>query len=386
MDSPVGKNVRMFRMAHSMTQEGLAAQSGLSLSSIRNIEHGLQMPRARALSAISHALNEPLHALVREPKVLNNVYFQSERPLKKRDWILNETAIWLKQYTNLEGLLNQRSSDVFEQRSVEARLSSNGAWHEAMRHILELQPQEPVDDLCGRLENAGIKVLGLAVESSSFHGLAVGTEDGGPAIVLNTHASLPVERWVFDAARLFAHVCRNPAAPQAGAATQEDVERIEREACEFAGLLLAPSEALVYHWGQLDGLGLADRILKMKRRFRVSWKLVIARLEEEGLVSNEADELFAGIFRETYGKSLVNGKEQETRCPASRYCVSMTRNEPFGMEAVDFMPKEMRRLVRMALERELITVSRAAEYTGISLQAMRERIRTWHAAEPAALG
>ena len=59
---------------------------------------------------------------------------------------------------------------------------------------LEANPGEPIRDLCGLLESAGVKVYSKAVASDGFFGLAVGPGDGGPAIVVNVWDRISVER------------------------------------------------------------------------------------------------------------------------------------------------------------------------------------------------
>jgi predicted HTH domain antitoxin len=57
--------------------------------------------------------------------------------------------------------------------------------------------------------------------------------------------------------------------------------------------------------------------------------------------------------------------------------IKSKKAEIFPLAEPDFREDRLDLLVRQALDKELISVSRAAEILGISLLDMRERIRSW---------
>lgn len=63
--------------------------------------------------------------------------------------------------------------------------------------------------------------------------------------------------------------------------TVEDREH-EREADLFAAHFLMPMASFQKEWAQSSGLGLYDRVLKLKRIYRVSYLTVLYRLDEMG--------------------------------------------------------------------------------------------------------
>ena len=80
----------------------------------------------------------------------------------------------------------------------------------AARRVVGLGPEEPVHDICGLLEENGVKLLLLETKRDSFFGLSVGAGDGGPAVVVNTWDRISVERWIFTAAHELGHLLLHP--------------------------------------------------------------------------------------------------------------------------------------------------------------------------------
>ncbi len=144
----------------------------------------------------------------------------------------------------------------------------------------ELEPRQPVLDICGLLEQHGVKVLLLETRRDSFFGLSVGPEDGGPAVVVNTWDRISVERWIFTAAHELGHLLLHPSEYDSNA-TALPVDT-EREADAFASDFLMPEAAFRAAWAQTEGHPLLVRVLKVKRMFRVSYKTVLYRLVATG--------------------------------------------------------------------------------------------------------
>ena len=59
----IGKNIVRFRTIMGMTQEALAFHSGVSISRLRDIEHGVANPSIDILESISLAFGIPLPIL-----------------------------------------------------------------------------------------------------------------------------------------------------------------------------------------------------------------------------------------------------------------------------------------------------------------------------------
>ena len=119
----------------------------------------------------------------------------------------------------------------------------------------------------------------MRLASDAFFGLSVAKEDGGPAVVVNVWDRISVERWIFTAAHELGHLLLHVGAYDV-AKTEESREE-EEEANQFASHFLMPQEVFALEWNEARGLPLVDRVLKVKRIFRVSYRTVLYRLSEQ---------------------------------------------------------------------------------------------------------
>ena len=147
------------------------------------------------------------------------------------------------------------------------------------RELVGLGEKGEIRDICGLLEDHGVKLLTLEEPYGGFDGffgLSVNKDDGGPAVVVNTWKDVSVERRIFTAAHELGHLLLHSGDYLPGGAkkTEEtkDLERErekEREANQFASHFLMPKSAFESEWDKTSGLRLLDRVLKVKRIFRV---------------------------------------------------------------------------------------------------------------------
>lgn len=134
-------------------------------------------------------------------------------------------------------------------------------------------------------------------------------------------------------------------------------------------------------WREAAGLSLYDRVLKVKRVFRVSWRTVVYRVSQR-LPEGERSRLWIQVNTEhsrRTGRPILkltepNGVAEEVFRAGGR---RLAGAEPAGMDTHDFQGDRLARLVRRGVEEEEISLSRAAEVLGISLADMRELAKSW---------
>ncbi len=209
-------------------------------------------------------------------------------------------------------------------------------------------------------------------------GLSVAPDDGGPAIVVNTWDRISVERWIFTAAHELGHLVLH--LKDYDVDQKDEGKAEEREANIFAGHLLMPEEAFRREWDDTYGMAFVDRVLKVKRMFRVSYGTVLYRLSEA--LADKAG-LWRGFqldHKRRYGKTLRRLDEPEALA-ADAFRASSPEPSPAGeperLSKADFVEDRLSRLVRRAIEKSAITLSRGAEILGLSLQEMRELSASW---------
>ncbi len=369
----IAANVARLRLDRQLTQEALATKAGLSRVALGKIERGSVVPRARTLVDLAKALAVPIGELVTPVRPLENVRFRARTRVHAREQILAEVSRWLDAYTGLEADLNEYLPFRFQCPSSRCRDPVETA--RAARRVVGLGPEEPVHDICGLLEENGVKLLLLETKRDSFFGLSVGADDGGPAVVVNTWDRISVERWIFTAAHELGHLLLHPSEYQRDA-TELPIQA-EREADAFASEFLMPEAAFAAEWDETRGHSLLVRVLKVKRIFRVSYKTVLYRLVESGRDTRDVWRAFQGQHRGYFGKTLR--KTDEPEClRKSEFAWNWSRSgEPAGLIRHDFIEDRLSRLVRKALEAEHVSLGRAAEILGLARDEMRVQAREW---------
>ena len=367
---PFAANIRRFRASKGLTQEQVARQAGLSRIAFRDIEIGkTRDPRVGNLQGIAAALGVGLGELLVEPPRLATARFRSQKLRGRKDQAQREQIVfcmarWLRDFRELEGILQDSLPYRLAQVAEEARaLSAKDRPRQVAamaRAALGLGEAEPIRDICGLLESAGVRVLPLESELAGFFGLSVAEGDGGPAIAVNTAERITVERQIFTATHELGHLLLHPGAFDINKVAEDPAE--EAEADVFAGYFLMPAKAFEKVWAETSGLRFVERVLHVKRLLRVSYKTVLHRLVELGLASDQVWMRFAAEYKRQYRRSLGH------------------KEEPCPLAAVDFIEDRLSRMVRRAVEQQAISLSRAAEILGVDLQAMRQRVASWNIA------
>jgi Zn-dependent peptidase ImmA (M78 family)/DNA-binding XRE family transcriptional regulator len=379
-ENAIALNLRRLRRANGLTQEDLAEKSGLSRAAYRNIESGKSEPRVSSLQDIAQSLQVPIQRLVEPGRALRAVRFRSGKRMRNREQILVDVGRWLGDFGDLEGILDDRVHHDLEQirGRLRARKDRGGAAAALAREAFGLDAQEPVRDMCGLLESGGIKVGELKVASHDFFGLSVAPVEGGPAVIVNTWDRIPVERWIFTAAHELGHLILHLSDFDISRTDEE--KKHEEEANAFTAAFLMPNTSFRKEWDATYGLAFVDRILKVKRIFRVSYRTVLYRLAPDFQGPGSIWVRFQLDYSRRYGRALLRDDEPEALAQdafRASFPEGTAAGEPDKLSRVDFMQDRLSRLVRRAVEQEKISLDRGAEILGLSLLDMRELAASW---------
>ncbi|NLT24894.1 MAG: ImmA/IrrE family metallo-endopeptidase [Syntrophorhabdus sp.] len=356
----LAQNVRRLRIARRMSQSDLAEASGVSLPAIKGLENSKAKPRMNTLLAIAKALGANLQELFLPVRELRVVRFRSSRRMQNRENILAKASRWLDDFDYLEKAL--KDEQPFGLGQIRQKCSRNHTVEAAAlcREKLGLKTDEPIRNICGLLESAGIKIYPIEMASDGFFGLSIGEEDGGPAIVVNVWERITVERRIFSAAHELGHLMLHLEAFDVRKTTEDKEE--ERESDLFAGHFLMPDAGFLKEWNSTAGLHWIKRVLKVKRIYSVSYKTVLYRLIEHGAVDEKnVWKDFLSAYQRLFKRSLS------------------FRDEPDRLKTLDFVEDRYTRLARKAIEKETVSTSRGAELLGISLGEMRDLMQNWGA-------
>lgn len=378
----LGNHLLRYRQERGLSQDALADKAGLSRGAYRNLEKGRAAPRAETLKSLARALDVPLRELLNPTESLRKVRFRSLKHLKSRGQVLADVGHWIREYVELERLIDEAPAQRFQ-----SLLAQVGQWENSrplalaalVREHFGLGEREPVHDICGLLETQGIKVYSVTIANDAFMGLSVAQDEGGPAVIVNTWERLPVETWIFSAAHELGHLLMHLSAYDVEQ-EQED-EQQEKEADAFASHFLMPEAVFRREWEDAAGLALVDRVLKVKRVFRVSWRMVLYRVAQS-LPDERRNALwmrFNAEYKARHGRSLLKHDEPYAVARDS-YQWGEGRPmgcEPEGMQRHDFQGDRLYRLVRKAVDEEIVSLSRAAEILRLPLAQMRELSMSW---------
>jgi Zn-dependent peptidase ImmA (M78 family)/DNA-binding XRE family transcriptional regulator len=376
----IGDNLRRLRESKELSQAEVADRAGISRVTYRNIENGSTTPKVSTLQNIATGVGVKLQDLFVPVRTLKKVRFRSSKKMNSRESILIEVAMWLDDFNYLENLLKDRKDYRFQTLSNKLSKMPSGVDRakyaaEQARAELKLKEDEPIRDIAGLLESCGIKVYPLTLVSDGFFGLSVAKEDGGPAVIVNVWERISVERWIFSAAHELGHLLLHLEAYNVDESTEDEGQ--ENEANVFAAHFLMPEKAFKDEWEDTYGLAFVDRVVKIKRIFQVSYKTVLYRLSEN--VGNSIWGKFRNDYKLRTGKALSITDEPEALSP-DKFQQSpevLRSQEPDSLSSSHFIEDRLSRLVRNAIEKDEITMSRGAEILRLNLNAMREMVSSW---------
>jgi len=376
----IGVNLRRIREAKGWTQSQVAEFAGISRVAYRNIENGNSTPKVSTLQNIASGVGVKLQDLFVPVRTLKKVRFRASKKMTSRDNILTEVARWLDDFNYLEISLNDRKDYRFKDLTRKLSSMPGGGDRakyaaEQVRKKLKLKEKEHIRDIAGLLESCGIKVYPLSLVSDGFFGLSVAEEDGGPAVIVNVWERISVERWIFSAAHELGHLLLHLDAYNVEEIAEDKDQ--ENEANVFASHFLMPKKAFESEWNDTYGLSFVDRVFKVKRIFQVSYKTVLYRLSES--LGNSIWGKFQSAYKLRTGKTLSIADEPEALSPDKfqQSPEALRSQEPDSLSPSHFIEDRLSRLVRNAIEKDEITMSRGAEILRLDLEAMREIVSSW---------
>lgn len=381
--STLSTNLRRVRVATGRSQADVATVAGITRVAYRNIEAGTAAPRINTVMAIAKALEVDMGDLFTPVRELKGVRFRALKKMNSREQVLAEVSRWLDDYREVEDLVGDTENFAFE--PVAAQLPNMAPGRErAMeaaakaRSLVKLGPKELIRDVCGLLEDHGVKVFTPEVASEGFFGLSVAASDGGPAVVVNVWERVSVERWIFTAAHELGHLLLHLSSYNVDETGEDKVQ--EMEANTFASHFLMPEEPFRKEWQEARGLGLVERVLKVKSIFRVSYATVLYRASTDLGIGDKIWPMFAGAYKAQFGHTLAKIEEPHGLQPEAFSAGSPApgrADEPEHLRRWGFVHDRLSRLVRKAVEDQKISLSRAAEILAVDLDSMRARANSW---------
>ncbi len=386
----VATNLVRIRNRHDLSKKKAAERADVSYRTYLKMENGETNFQLDTLRKVAHALEVKISDLLRPAPRLRTVRFRAGEGLRKRDDIVAQAGIWLEGYNQLEEMLDDHKSARFSEwldRDFNLPDSAGSARERGeaaaaqVREFFDIKADEPIRDICGLLAANGIKVLPYQTSTDAFFGLSVGAPDGGPLVVVNVFERITVERWIFTAAHELGHIVLH----RSSFDVDEEFEdkREEEEANWFASAFLMPGDLFQREWDYTSGLPFVRRVFKLKRMFRVSYQTVLRRLIENREAAGQRDtyrrlyQIWNKAYEHHYGKRIESKTEEPDPLDPSAFSKVYRSEEEEPLAASDFVEEGLSALVRRAFEREMITLSKVAEYLQVSLSEARAIASEW---------
>lgn len=381
-EANLASNLKRLRAHHDLTQDDVARGAGISRIAYRDLEAGkVKAPKTPTILGLARVFGVRVDELLRSQPSLSEVRFRSSKRMNNREQILADVDRWLRDFNQVEEILNDKKPFFLKKIRNEINSAKGTREHKAKfaaqlaRKLLELENDEPIHNICGLLESAGIKVYPFVAQTDAFFGLSIGERDGGPAIAINIWDKIAVERWIFSSAHELGHLLLHLNAFNIEYSDEAPDE--EHEADLFAAEFLMPDAAFQKEWSKSMGLGLVDRVMKIKRIFRVSYKTVLMRIHQRDGASSTSKKpnifiRFQMEYKNRNGRGVLKTEEPEGLSPET-----FRSAEPDRLIDSDFAEDRLRSLVRLAVEKQVVSLGRGAEILRIPLEEMRELACSW---------
>jgi len=317
----------------------------LSKTAISKYERGKMMPDSASLIALASALEVPIDYLFRPFSVsVSKIEFRKKSKLgnKKETSIKEQVKDRLERYFEVEELLGIKPAKPLNFCNVEIRDA------EDVYPIVEQIKEEwhigddGISNLIEVLEENDIKVIELD-ETPAFDGMCGCANDTTPIIVLN--ANFCVERKRFTALHELGHLVLNIPA---------DIENRKREAlCNtFANEMLISRNAFFQKIGANRKDISLQELIDLQKQYGISIDALMHKAAQTNVITPRRYEGYnkkknkIALFKENVEKSRY--RDEHT----NRY----------------------ERLVFRALASEFITISKASELLGKSVNDVREQM------------
>lgn len=259
-----------------MSLRDLAAEVGVSHTTISKYEKDMLVPDSKALIKLSEALEIPIASLLRPQSQriqLSRFEFRSGKLSKKDESQIDaETKEWLERYLQAERLSGTRRTFVIPEgfpkhisSLEEAEEAANG-----LRRIWDLGT-DPIENLTNLLEDKGIKI-GIIGGVLKFDALY--TEYAGDSIVV-VRERLSRSRQRFSLAHELGHCLLEV----------DSDENSEKFMHRFASAFLVPSEKILFELGEKRHKISVKELFILKGKYGLSMAAWLYRARELGIIT-----------------------------------------------------------------------------------------------------
>ncbi len=365
--SVVGSLIRKQREAMRMTVAQLARCIGVSRNTITNYESGKTEPTASDLVRLSTSLGCSVSDLLRADAELPppRFAFRGHKGLKKNPSVLVAARKFLRAYHEIEEITESRLRNRLESFVCEAAGPLNEreieGLAENLRQASGLHDSGP-ENIASVLESLGVRCLFFNFDSTGLDGISA--IQGNMMLTMLKDRQKNIERIIFSGAHELGHLVMHRQLFTADHDEADDRREYEKEADNFAGYFLVPSNELTRIWREdrLHRLPLFHALLLLKRVFHVSYWCLFYRVKDLGLSKID----YPAFVAMTKAQLGVQGKSK----------VEDLEPEPLEAKTL-YRTTRLQLLIRSAFVQELVGVSKVAEMLQVPVEEAQEFTTKW---------
>ena len=356
----LAKNLKHYREVFGLSQEGAARVAGVTRVAYIKGETGKSLPGNDVLEALCGHYRIKMTDLFQSMNVpkcafLSNVCkgkAQKARRLEtiRRAWRMAKDRRMLREIAGKDVASDDRRLQEIRER-VRHERSCGMSLGRAVRNCLWPSGLYTPESLPLAADRAGIVLCMMPFVDLDADGFSFHDEDVGWVIAVNASGGTSFEKKAMALAHELGHILQDTADGDHGSKGRHD--RAEEEAIRFARELLIPKGAFSSRWDEFMAKSLWERVLLIKREFKVEAKTVLHQAIEFGYETPEAYRVFA-----------IQVKEHGYSSSPDPYPCS-ARMEDTLYDAL---------AVKACLAEE-ITVSRCCEILGRTLVEVRKLLR-----------
>ena len=356
----LARNLRHYREVNGLTQAEAAAAAGVTRAAYLRAETGKSMPGDDVLAALCKRYRVKMADFFQSMEVPQCAFLAKACKSKEQKARRLETIRRVCRLARDRRMLREiggrdvkADGATLEQVRVRVRrdVEAGASMGRAVRNCLWPSGLYTPESLPIAIDRAGIVLCMMPFVERGVDGFSFHDEEIGWVIAVNASGDASFETRSMALAHELGHVLQETADGDHGSKGRHD--KAEESAVRFARELLIPKGAFVSRWNEYLGKSLWERVLAIKREFKVAASTVLHQAIEFGLEMEDAYRVFA-IQAKEHGCSA-----SPDPCPCNA-----------NMEDVIYDSLAM----RACLDDE-ITMSRCAEILGRPLLEVRKLLR-----------
>lgn len=336
-----GKRLKQARVRKKWSLKNLREEMDemVSIAALSKYEKGQTMPSSPVLINLARALGVSVDFLFRSYEVeLERIKFRKQSKLGKKDidQIKEYARDFFERYFQIEEIVGSRIP--FEENLKHERALDVDELADTLRQHWNLG-DDPISNVHSLLEDNGVKVWFSDHESDAFSGFSAETSQG-PVAVISKRMSAARKR--NTALHELAHILVEPMG-------LEDKEE-ETFVTKLPAALLLPRKEILAALGESRSKLAVGELWQLKQKFGISMSAIVMRAADLGIIKESTKK---GFFMFGPGKRWRSQKAEDG---------DDVLNESFPEKSFRF-----KQLVYRAYGEELITISQAANFLGLSI-------------------